>query len=233
MISLRSRSNFRQGIRSSALFLLSLVLLQFLFSLAILANGAIDTDEPRTYPPSSEEGEEGGGSLGNWIGEEKLADALGVILDKAVNGQWPFLESVHERKARYLQHHNQDADEAVKAIVDKRHGVSHRMKSFLISAVPYGGVPASLVRALWGQLRDVALIAALYEHDLDSEDTRSKILGTLVGADIRRVRLSLLLLSGLFFRILIHVLAHMTTLILTNSLTLSLTFIIIFCSPLF
>ena len=122
---------------------------------------------------------------------ETLSGTLKSLLAKAITGDAPMVEATHERRDRYLKDANGDVRQAVLNVVNKRHGLSESTKSWLLKTIPFAGVPISVVRALWLQLRDTALIAALYGHDLYDKDVQSKIIWSLVSADTTKVEFSL------------------------------------------
>jgi hypothetical protein len=118
---------------------------------------------------------------------QRVYQTLKSMLKVAVTGEAPFIESTVARRERYLKDHDYSVKEAVLSLVEKRHGFSESTKSWILRNIPVAGVPVSLVRTLWLQVRDTALIASLYGHNLEDEDVLAKIVLSLVSADTSKV----------------------------------------------
>jgi len=84
--------------------------------------------------------------------------------------------STEERKMKYLMEYDNDSDAAINACIEHNHGRWAFIKRALVEAIPVAGLGASLLSPKWRELRDVALIAALTGHDLESEDTQTNIM---------------------------------------------------------
>jgi hypothetical protein len=116
----------------------------------------------------------------------QLYKALQKMLEVVVAGEGPMIESTVKRKERYLKESNGDVQAAVLKIVNRQHSPPETVKAFLIKAVPLAGIPLDAVRTIWQQLRDSALIAALYGHDLHDERVLSNILLSIISVDTRK-----------------------------------------------
>lgn len=90
---------------------------------------------------------------------QRVYAALKTMLRAAIIGDAPLLESTQARRDRYLRDNDYNVKQAVLSLVEKRHGISESSKSWLLRTIPFAGLPLSLVRTLWHQLRDTALIA--------------------------------------------------------------------------
>lgn len=90
------------------------------------------------------------------------------------------IESTYARRDRYLKEFLGSSDLAVEAAIQRSHGMSRKVASTAASYIPIVGTPTSYSITLWHQLREIALIAALYGHDLNDPQVKMKILGALL-----------------------------------------------------
>lgn len=96
------------------------------------------------------------------------------------------IESTMARRNRYLKQFNGDQDAAVKAAVKKNHSIAVRWKNTLAGFIPFVGAPANYTMTLWNQMREVALIAAIYGHQFD-DTVKMQILEALVQGNAMKV----------------------------------------------
>src|SRR4051812_36232673 len=106
-----SQSERYRQIRLEALAFLVLILLDSTLALVLVIS------QRHKYDESVKTNLDPDGT--NAVTEERLAGVIKVVLDTAIHGQWPFLESVQERHDRYMTQHHQDPDKAVHALVKK------------------------------------------------------------------------------------------------------------------
>lgn len=138
----------------------------------------------------------------NKMSEEKLSQLLQHTLSYAIEGvkskevisdywaSWlPEMEiqSTLERRNRYLREFQGDQDKAVKAAIDRNHGLMRKFKTMAPGLIPIIGTPTSYSITLWHQLREITLIASLYGHDVKDPNVQIKILSSLLGANALKV----------------------------------------------
>jgi protein-tyrosine phosphatase len=125
---------------------------------------------------------------------EALSDQLVKTLDYVIDGVpnetgWgPSIASTYSRKDRYLKEFGGNQEAAISAAIQRSH--SNYVKKAVKTAtvfIPVIGTSTSYSYALWHQLREVALIAALYGHDLNDPQVRMKILGALIVGDALKI----------------------------------------------
>lgn len=108
---------------------------------------------------------------------------------QAVTGWAPSatVESTLSRKDRYLEEFQGNQEAAVQAAIDRSHSMFKKLTSQALGFIPFVGTPTSYTFTLWHQLREVALIAALYGHDLNDSEVRMKILGALIEGNVMKL----------------------------------------------
>jgi len=155
------------------------------FFLALLVLAGINVF--RWFPQWSAEQFEGAEEIATSEAAEKVSSVLRAMLKPILAGAPPYIESTESRRLRYLRKNGGNVDRAVLQLVDKRHSISESTKSWMINAIPFAGLPMRLVRTLWLQLRDTALIAALYGHDVTDDAVMSRVLLSMISADTSKV----------------------------------------------
>ena len=143
-------------------------------------------------------------SSNSYLSEENLAYLLDNTLYYVIEGMsyspdqhapqalaaWlPSLEveSTLSRRNRYLREYQGDQDAAVKGAIKRNHNYIRQLKIAASSAVPVLGMPTSYSISLWYQLREIALIAAIYGHDIHDPEVRTKMVGALVTGDLMKL----------------------------------------------
>jgi hypothetical protein len=97
------------------------------------------------------------------------------------------IESTYSRRDRYLKEFLGSSDLAVEAAIQRSHSNMTRKVTSTVSAyIPVVGTPTSYSITLWHQLREIALIAALYGHDLQDPQVKMKILGALLKGTVMK-----------------------------------------------
>jgi hypothetical protein len=115
--------------------------------------------ESKDYVPSM---------VGNWIPSTKI-------------------ESTFALRDEYLKEFLGSSDLAVEAAIERSHSnMTRKVASAVSSFIPIVGTPTSYSVSLWHQLREVALIAALYGHDLHDPQVKMKILGVLAQGNVMK-----------------------------------------------
>lgn len=115
--------------------------------------------ESKDYIPST---------IGNWIPSTKI-------------------ESTFALRDQYLKEFINSSDLAVEAAIERSHNnMTRKVASAVSSFIPIVGVPTKYSITLWHQLREVALIAALYGHDLHDPQVKLKILGVLAQGNVMK-----------------------------------------------
>ncbi len=97
------------------------------------------------------------------------------------------VESTLARRDRYLKEFQGDQEAAVKAAIDRSHSTFRKLTTQALGFIPVVGAPTSYSYTLWHQLREVALIAALYGHDLNDPKVKMKILGSLIEGNVMKL----------------------------------------------
>ena len=115
--------------------------------------------ESKDYVPSM---------IGNWIPSSKI-------------------ESTFALRDQYLKEFLGSSDLAVEAAIERSHGnMTRKVASTVSSFIPIVGTPTNYSIIIWHQLREVALIAALYGHDLHDPQVKMKILGVLAQGNVMK-----------------------------------------------
>lgn len=92
------------------------------------------------------------------------------------------IESTLSRRDRYLREFAGDQDAAVKAAVTRNNKITRKLKLMAVKFTPFIGFPTSYSMSLWHQLREIALIASIYGHDVKDPEVQMRILESLVTA---------------------------------------------------
>lgn len=122
--------------------------------------------------------EEIGGTLA--LDQHSLFDeGIKKILYYCIYGVPYLSQSCKERCARYLREYDGDIKQAIDAAISKNHSFYAKITRAFIVSLPIVGIPPALVMPLWRQLRDIALIAALNGHDVESEEVQKRIIRCL------------------------------------------------------
>ena len=102
------------------------------------------------------------------------------------HGQGP----ITEKAETLLRQCDGDVDAAVEvaAAQGTKREASARIIEFLVSMLPYLGGASVQAEQLWFRLRTVALIAALYGHDVRNRDVQYQIVICLVDTEVRNIR---------------------------------------------
>jgi hypothetical protein len=107
-------------------------------------------------------------TIGNWIPSTKI-------------------ESTFALRDQYLKEFLGSSDLAVEAAIERSHSnMTRKVASAVSSFIPIVGTPTNYSITLWHQLREAALIAALYGHDLHDSQVKMKILGVLVQGNVMK-----------------------------------------------
>lgn len=115
--------------------------------------------ESKDYVPST---------IGNWIPSTKI-------------------DSTFALRDQYLKEFLGSSDLAVEAAIERNHNnMTRKVASAVSSFIPVVGTPTNYTIIIWHQLREVALIAALYGHDLHDHQVKMKILGVLAQGNVMK-----------------------------------------------
>ena len=140
----------------------------------------------------------------NFINEETLANILDNLLYYVINGSPPDLnnhlpkafsnwsstfkvQSTLLRRNRYLREYKGNQNEATEAAIKRNHSLTRHLKIMASSALPFVGTPIGYTIALWHQLREITLIAAIHGHDLQDPEVKTKVLCALLGGDLSKI----------------------------------------------
>jgi hypothetical protein len=97
------------------------------------------------------------------------------------------IESTFALRDQYLKEFLGSSDLAVEAAIERSHtNMTRKVASAVSSFIPIVGVPTNYSIIIWHQLREVALIAALYGHDLHDPQVKMKILGALAQGNVMK-----------------------------------------------
>ncbi len=138
------------------------------------------------------------------IGEDKLTNILEKMLDVVIDGTeispdhylhdsltgWiptVAVESTLSRRNRYLREYAGDQVLATEASIKRNHGMVRRLKIAASGVIPFIGIPTSCSLAMWHQLREIALIAALQGHDIHDPVVKMKMLSALAGGNLLKI----------------------------------------------
>jgi hypothetical protein len=107
-------------------------------------------------------------TIGNWIPSTKI-------------------ESTFALRDHYLKEFQGSSDLAVEAAIERSHNnMTRKVASAISSFIPIVGSPTNYTIIIWHQLREVALIAALYGHDVHDPQVKLKILGVLAQGNVMK-----------------------------------------------
>lgn len=135
------------------------------------------------------------------ITEEALGQLLVGMLDYVIEGSsydytpsaignWipsTKIESTFTLRDQYLKEFQSSSDLAVEAAIERSHNnMTRKVASAISSFIPVVGSPTNYTIIIWHQLREVALIAALYGHDLHDHQVKMKILGVLAQGNVMK-----------------------------------------------
>lgn len=138
------------------------------------------------------------------VTQEALAKALGDMLEYVIDGvsydassRLPqsiagyvpavSIQSTLERRNRYLRECRGDQDLAIKTAIERNHGMKHKLKTALPGLIPFVGSPTSYSIAVWHQLREIALIASLYGHDVHDPEVKKQCLASLIDGNVMKI----------------------------------------------
>lgn len=97
------------------------------------------------------------------------------------------IESTFALRDQYLKEFLGSSDLAVAAAIERSHNnMTRKVATTVSSFIPIVGTPTSYSISLWHQLREVALIAALYGHDLHDPQVKMRILGVLAQGNLMK-----------------------------------------------
>lgn len=113
------------------------------------------------------------------VDQEQFSESVTSLLKIAANGYPKALRSTNAKRNEFLRKHNGDAVAAVAEVKGKGHSLRTEVKDFLFGLIPYVGLPVSVLKPMWVELRRGCLIAAIYGHDVSREETEARVLMTL------------------------------------------------------
>lgn len=136
-----------------------------------------------------------------YMSEDGLVELLDHMLYYVINGKsyspekvmpemlssWiPSLdvESTLERRDQYLRQYEGNQVAATEAAIKDSRSLTRQFISLAANAIPFIGGPTNHSIALWYQLREIALIAAIHGHDLNDPKVKMNILSCLVGGNL-------------------------------------------------
>eukprot|EP00930_Biecheleria_cincta_P003868 TRINITY_DN104780_c0_g1_i1.p1 TRINITY_DN104780_c0_g1~~TRINITY_DN104780_c0_g1_i1.p1 ORF type:complete len:327 (+),score=70.20 TRINITY_DN104780_c0_g1_i1:66-983(+) len=112
---------------------------------------------------------------------EAFHNGITRLLNLTIEGYPRALRSTFARRNELLRKHSGDQAAAVEDVKAQAAAISEEAKSWLLGLVPYVGLPFAVLYPTWRLLRRVCLLAGVYGHDLDSEETRAKIVHVFGG----------------------------------------------------
>lgn len=115
------------------------------------------------------------------ITQEMFMTGVMKLLSLAVQGYPRALRSTLSRRNEMLRNCTGDQDRAVEDVKAQAAKISEEAKTWLLGAVPFIGLPTSIAYPTWKLLRRACLFAGIYGHDVDSEETRAKIVHVFGG----------------------------------------------------
>lgn len=118
---------------------------------------------------------------GKVIGQEKFQEAIMKLLIISIEGYPRALRSTMARRNEMLRKHNGNQDTCADDVKDQASNLTEEGKTWLIGMVPVLGLPGSVIYPAWRALRRCCLLAGIYGHDLNTDETRAKILSVFAG----------------------------------------------------
>lgn len=112
---------------------------------------------------------------------EAFHSGITRLLNLTIEGYPRALRSTFARRNELLRKHLGDQAACVEDVKAQAAAISEEAKTWLLGLVPYVGLPSAILYPTWRLLRRVCLLAGVYGHDLDAEETRAKILHVFGG----------------------------------------------------
>jgi hypothetical protein len=123
----------------------------------------------------------------NEIKVAQLENAMNKLIKMGITGIPGVIESTNDRTLRYLQNNNHNITLALEK-ASARLGTSFdKVKDAALSAIPYVGLPYSLVHPYWKKVRYLLLVAKLYNHDINSDKVYDDIQACLTHSVINKI----------------------------------------------
>lgn len=101
------------------------------------------------------------------------------------------VQSTLQRRNRYLRESQGDQELAVKTAIQRNQSLKRTtkktIKTTVASALPVAGTAAAYGITLWYELREIALIAALYGHDVKDPQVQTEILASLIDGSAHKI----------------------------------------------
>merc|ERR1740123_2708452 len=106
---------------------------------------------------------------------EVFVAGMKKLLNLCIQGYPKAIRSTLSRRNELLRKHEGSQELAVDEVEASAGALTEEAKTWLVGLIPYIGLPASLLLPTWKLCRRVCLLAGLYGHDLDAEETQVKI----------------------------------------------------------
>jgi len=108
---------------------------------------------------------------------------ISPVINGVTLGEKVWVPSIQQRVDMLKRDYHNDVERAVQAAVKHKATWNSSIARFFWNHVPGVNAPAAIARPLWEQLREIAVIASLYGHDLKAERTQLRMLRVLIGQD--------------------------------------------------
>lgn len=147
------------------------------------ATGATKSHETTTTGAGAQKGgakqEQEEVNSANEVDEKQFSESLTSLVKVAATGYPKALRSTYAKRNELLRKHKGDMEAAAAEVKGKGNSLSTEVKDMMLSLIPYVGLPVSVLKPMWRELRRGCLIAAVYGHDLSKEETQARVLMTL------------------------------------------------------
>lgn len=115
------------------------------------------------------------------VTKEAFEKGIMKILNLSIQGYPHAIRSTAAKRNELLRKYEGRQGPAVEDIKAQAAAITEEAKTWILGLVPFVGLPASVLWPTWRLLRRVCLMAGVYGHDLDMEETRAKVINAFGG----------------------------------------------------
>eukprot|EP00747_Dinoflagellata_sp_TGD_P209808 gnl/TRDRNA2_/TRDRNA2_83181_c0_seq1.p1 gnl/TRDRNA2_/TRDRNA2_83181_c0~~gnl/TRDRNA2_/TRDRNA2_83181_c0_seq1.p1 ORF type:complete len:324 (+),score=72.23 gnl/TRDRNA2_/TRDRNA2_83181_c0_seq1:42-1013(+) len=115
------------------------------------------------------------------VSKETFEAGIQRMLVLVIEGYPRALRSTAAKRNEILRKNNGNQDGAVEDVKEQAAALAEEGKTWMLGLLPFIGFPAKLAYPTWRCLRRVCLMAGIYGHDLQTTETRAKILHVFAG----------------------------------------------------